>query len=320
MNPATVSVVIATYNYGAYIGEAIQSVLEQSYTGFELHIIDDGSTDDTQQIVSEFLSDARVRYHRTTNRGQSAAKNLGIALSTAPFVAFLDGDDLWLPDKLERQIPLFLNKPEIGVVYSARQVMDPVGRAMSVPQRPLYRGNVLNEIFRRNCVCFSSAVVRREVFERAGGFNEALPMAIDYELWLRIAKHYQFDFVNDPLVLYRTGHANISSAPGKRLEIVRQIIESFLQDEENQVRIAPRVRSFTLAEYWHDVGIVFMVEGRRRQAFAAFINALKYYPGLKMAWRGILTCLCPTWIRENILRLVGREDWTQKVSWGKVGM
>ena len=103
-----VSVVIASRNYGRFLAGAVRSVLQQTYPDFELLIIDDGSTDDTPSVARQFFNEPRVRTIRTDGLGQSRAKNLGIQLSSAPLIAFLDGDDEWLPEKLERQLPLFV--------------------------------------------------------------------------------------------------------------------------------------------------------------------------------------------------------------------
>src|SRR4026209_198594 len=125
MRPA-VSVVIASRNYGRFLAGAIKSVRNQTWTDWELLIIDDGSTDNTCDVVAPFLTDNRIHSHRTDGLGQSRAKNLGIQLSQAPLIAFLDGDDEWLPEKLERQLPLF-SDANIGVVYGRRLLMDEAG-------------------------------------------------------------------------------------------------------------------------------------------------------------------------------------------------
>src|SRR5262245_15072785 len=183
--PPVVSVVIATRNYGRYLDGAIRSVLEQTWSDFEIVIIDDGSTDDTSAIVQPFLTDSRVHYHRTDGLGQSGAKNLGIQLSRAPLIAFLDGDDEWLQQKLERQLHLFDN-PAVGVVYARRVLMDEEGRERATPHAAVARGRIYNELLITNPVCFSSVVVRRTVFESVGMFDPNLQLAIDYDLWLRV--------------------------------------------------------------------------------------------------------------------------------------
>jgi glycosyltransferase involved in cell wall biosynthesis len=227
-----VSVVIATRNYGHYLAGAIHSVLEQTVSDLEVIVVDDGSTDDTPAVVRTFLSDPRVRYLRTDGLGQPRAKNLGVMQARGPLVAFLDGDDEWLPAKLERQLPLFAD-PTVGVVYSRRTLMDSAGHELPVPPATLARGHIYDTLLVQNPVCFSSAVVRRSVFEAVGLFDPTLPLAIDYDLWLRVAPHFAFDFVDQPLVRYRTGHANLSSRIAERIAGVLAILRRSLGRRRN---------------------------------------------------------------------------------------
>ena len=151
--------------------------------------------------------------------GKSRAKNLGIHLSRGEFVAFLDADDAWETTKLEKQLALFHNRPEVGIVFTRRSLMDEHGNPLpqlNAPPPP--RGRVLPEMFVQNRVCFSSAVVRRAVFSHVGAFDPQWDLAIDYDLWLRVARHYEFDFVNEELVKYRTGHGNLSKKLADRVE------------------------------------------------------------------------------------------------------
>src|SRR5438477_4036842 len=122
-----VSVVIATYNMGRYLPEAVQSVLGQSYANVDLQIVDDGSTDDTPAILRRWDGHPRVRLYSQANAGKARAMNQGVALSGGSFIAFLDADDVWLPEKLSRQMPLFAARSEVGVVYSDYERMDGAG-------------------------------------------------------------------------------------------------------------------------------------------------------------------------------------------------
>jgi len=211
-----VSVVMAAYNHGEYIPAALASALSQTMDDIEIHVIDDGSTDSTPLAVEPFLADGRVFYHRQANAGQASAKNLGIARSRGEFVAFLDADDEWLPDKLERQLPLFEDQ-SVGVVYSGRTLMDPAGNPVPGKPRPMHRGMVLDKLFVDNFVCFSSSVARRGLFAGHGVFDESLRVCIDYDLWLRFARHCRFDCVDAPLVKYRTGHVQLSNNAMERI-------------------------------------------------------------------------------------------------------
>src|SRR5262249_42208492 len=229
MTPS-VSGVSATYNYGRFRGGALESALTQTHRDLEVVVIDDGSTDDTPAVVAPFLADPRVRYHRTDHLGQPGAKNAGIRLCRAPLIAFLDADDLWLPTKLEKQLALFQSDPQPGVAYAQRLLMDQAGHLLQYRQPACHRGHILAEMYRTNFVCFSSVVVRGAVFAAVGLSDERLPMAIDYDLWLRAAKQFRFDYVAEPLVKYRAGHANLSRRLGERLQMVRQIRQRFLTE------------------------------------------------------------------------------------------
>jgi len=211
-----ISVVMAAKNYAKFLPQAVESVFAQTHTDWELVIIDDGSTDATPEAVKPFLVDPRVRYIRSDYLGQSRAKNLGARLSRGEFIAYLDADDAWESTKLEKQLKL-LERPEVGVVFSGRKLIDEAGNITGTPPAEFPRGNVLDAIFARNFVCFSTVMLRREVFDYVGGFDPGIDLAIDYDLWLRVAQHYEFDYVPEPLVLYRTGHGNLSKKLSDRV-------------------------------------------------------------------------------------------------------
>jgi glycosyltransferase involved in cell wall biosynthesis len=217
----TVSVVMAAKNYARFIGQAVRSVFAQTFADWELVIIDDGSTDDTSVMVKPFLGDARVRCVRSDRLGQPRAKNLGMRLSRGEFVAYLDADDAWEPTKLAKQLDVMRERPEVGVCHTGRLLMDETGRVTSRDhegaESPAPSRSRLVELFLNNSVCFSSVMVRRAVFDQVGGFDPEFDLAIDYDLWLRVARHWQFACVPEPLVLYRTGHGNLSKKLSDRV-------------------------------------------------------------------------------------------------------
>jgi glycosyltransferase involved in cell wall biosynthesis len=302
---AAVSVVIATHNYGRYLAGAVRSVLAQTFTDFEVLIIDDGSSDDTPEVVRPFLEDPRIRYHRKEQQGQPKAKNTGIRLSTASLIAFLDADDQWLPEKLERQVGRFAEDPEVGVVYAERLLMDPEGQELEWNRRPLYRGKILPQMFLDNFICFSSVVVRRAVFEEVGLFDETIPMAIDYELWLRVALRYRFDYVEAALVKYRTGHANLSRREEERQLINVGIMRRFLDERGGRARLDRRV----VRHAWADTYLNMAVERRVRSRLAALpwvIRSLAAVPWRWAAWKCLLTLPLPEAFRSRLRRWLGR--------------
>ncbi len=307
MTPA-VSVVVATYNYGRFLTEAVRSALEQTFDDLEVVILDDGSTDDTPALARSFRGESRVRYVRTEHRGVAAAKNAGAGQARAPLVAFLDADDVWLPDKLERQVPLFDAGAELGVVFSRRLLIDEEGWPLEHEQPPLHRGRVLAEMFLNNFVCFSSAVVRREVFERAGPFDERLTVSVDYDLWLRVARHFAFDYVDEPLVRYRVGHASLSQRREHRMTTVLGIMRRFLDEQGGRALIPPETVRRAWAETYCSLALAQLPRSRIA-ALASGLRAVAIWPGCRPAWRTVANALLPETVSRGLRRALGRPDW-----------
>jgi glycosyltransferase involved in cell wall biosynthesis len=298
-----VSVVMANYNYARYLRAAVDSVLNQTLADLELIIVDDGSTDGSRPIIESYLHDVRVRFRPVEHLGQVLAKNAGIEWARGPLVAFLDADDIWEPTKLEKQVALFDREPALGVVYSRRTLIDESGQETPYRQPLLYRGEVLEQIFRDNFVCFSSVVVRRLVLEHVGLFDERNDLAIDYDLWLRVATHYRFDYVDEPLVHYRSGHGNLSRRVGERLKTAMLIMRRFLGRGHHQLPAA--TVSQALAETCCHLGIAL----RPFDAAAAsawFVRSLRHDARHRPAWRGLVGTLLPGRLRR-LLRRGG--DW-----------
>jgi glycosyltransferase involved in cell wall biosynthesis len=202
-----VSAVIPTYNRGSVIGRAVASVRAQTYPDVEIIVVDDGSTDDTLSRLEE-MSDPSLRVLRTpVNAGASAARNLGIAEARGELIAFLDADDEWLPDKTERQVARFAEAPEgVGVVYCGIREVSPDWPP--IDRVPRHRGDLYETLRVVNVLRTSGVMVRRPVFEAVGGFDTALPARHDWDLWLRIARHYAVEFVPDIAVRYHFGTAD----------------------------------------------------------------------------------------------------------------
>lgn len=212
----TISVLIATRNYAEYLREAVASVLAQTWTDYELIVIDDGSTDSTPEVLASF-DDPRIRRARTVGIGTCAARNLAISMARGPYLAVLDGDDVWLPTKLERQIRLMRANPHLGLVSTQRMLISPDGGILPGLAVAQVRGDIFEAVLLSNPICYSSAMVKRECIDHVGGFREDLELAVDYDLWLRVARHYPAEAIDEVLVKYRTGHASLSSRAGDRL-------------------------------------------------------------------------------------------------------
>ncbi|WP_165855281.1 glycosyltransferase family 2 protein [Marinobacter sp. JSM 1782161] len=230
-----VSVVIATYNMGHYLPEAIQSVLDQSWQALEVVVVDDGSTDNTAEAMQAFATDERVRYIPTGNQGQPRAKNRGLEEARGDFIAFCDADDLWSRRKLELQMAYF-DDPAVGVVYSEVSYIDQEGAHINKAQ-PYERhsGRVTEQLIIKNFVPFGTAVIRRACVEKNGRFDESLPMGIDWDLWLRYSVDWDFQYVNDVTYIYRIWAGQMSKNYRGRYDNAFLILEKFLSANPNVI-------------------------------------------------------------------------------------
>ncbi len=284
-----VSVVIATYNMARYLPLAVRSVLGQTYRPVEVHVVDDGSFDDTPRVLAEFAADPRVFCHRQINRGQASAKNLGVRESRGELVAFLDADDVWKPDKLEKQVALLEHRPSAGVVYSDVSCVDQDGRPLPPPERQYYAGWITDQLFIDNCVNFPTVLVRRQCFSALGGFDESLPMGIDWDLWLRFSTRYEFVFLPEATTYYRIWAGQMSRDADTRFACTLRIMHAFLD------RFGDLLREETVAEAWAHTftgqGRRLTVAGRKREALGYFASALKHRPGYPYAWKSICLML-----------------------------
>ncbi len=281
---------MAAKNYARFLPEAVESVLAQTFPDWELLIVDDGSTDATPAAVRPFLADPRVRYFRSDALGQSRAKNLGTRLSRGAFVAFLDADDAWEPTKLAKQLALFDGRPGVGVAFCRRSLMDEQGKPIAAKPAPAPpRGRVLDRMFVQNFVCFSSAVVRREVLSRAGAFDVQWDLAIDFDLWLRIAKHCEFDFIDEELVRYRTGHGNLSKKLLDRVDTALSIMHRAETRYGATEHVPPDRAAEAYASTCRTLGYVL----RSSEPVAAakwYARALRWPAGRVASAKGLVAC------------------------------
>jgi glycosyltransferase involved in cell wall biosynthesis len=201
---ATISIIIAAYNGEQYIAEALSSVLAQTYRDFEIVVVDDGSSDRTSAIVKEHIEKrpGKIRYFYQKNKGIAAARNTGIRNSSGEFIAFIDQDDLWLPQKLEEQICYFKKNPEAALVYTDSIEF---GDRASTMESPAYEGDIFIELLKNNFIPALSVMVREDVFKNIGYFDEDRDImgCDDYDMWLRVSYKYKVGHIKRKLVRWR---------------------------------------------------------------------------------------------------------------------
>lgn len=271
-----ISVIITTFNRSQMLKKALESVLNQTYPDFELLILDNSSSDGTEEVVKSF-KDSRIRYIKHNPLNISQARNLGIKESKGEFVAFLDDDDEWLPKKLEKQIKIFNQGNEnLGLVYGGFIRINERGDEWD-QHNPVLRGNIFEPYLCRVDIITGSTsnpLIKKSVFDIVGNYNENLKTSEDWEFYIRLAKEFNFDFVSGPVVKIRTH-------PKYRLgDRTKDALEAELLVYNNYKDIFkkyPKVKSF----YLQAIGGKFcriggQKQGRRYIKQAIIINPLNF--------------------------------------------
>jgi glycosyltransferase involved in cell wall biosynthesis len=290
MREPRVSIIIPTFNRSGLITRSIESVLNQSFRDFELIIVDDGSTDNTEAVVKS-LPDERIRYiKRETNSGGSAARNVGIRQARASLIAFQDSDDVWMPDKLSKQL-IALDDPASspGVVYSGFLHIRGE-KTMYLPGSKVVQkdGWIHGQLLLGNFISTQTALVRRESLDQAGYFDESLPRLQDWDLFLRLSKVCEFKCIDEPLVKAYYSSGSISSNSRSLLEGLVIIHGKYEEDFTNNLKAESKLQ-FVLAH-------TNLVEGRLRDCRAALKKAvsterkLNYRLALLSSYAGLKIC------------------------------
>jgi len=265
-----VSVIIPTKNRAHYLFSAIQSVLRQTFNDFEIIVVDAASIDNTREVVGKF-DDKRIRYVRLEkDRGQSASRNIGIRCSRGEFIAFLDDDDLWTPSKLEKQLRIISKNPKIGLVYTGSLLFEGNVKALGY-QVPSIKGNVFPHIMKMNYIgTCSSVLIRKECFDKVGLFDENLMGSEDFDLWIRIAKYYEIDYLSELSTLYRFHKKRISIDLDRILKAEKLMFKKYSKELET----LRKIRGF-----WHyRIGALYCNSGNMTEGRKEFIKAINNDP------------------------------------------
>ena len=266
-----VSVIIPTHNRAETVRAAITSVLSQSFQDFEIIVVDDASVDHTASVVQGF-DDPRIRYLRNAaNKGEGGSRNKGLLNAQGDFIAFLDDDDEWLPEKLKLQVDLLeRSSSNVGGVYTGFFKIDKISGRQWARVCPTKRGNILNDILSENWIASSTLLLRKECFEKAGLFEEGMTFGADYDMWLRVASKFDFECVAKPLVIYYIHGNNVTS----NYETVIRGLEAQLS----------RYGSFWVSnskgysQRYLSLGVLYCYTGDVKRGRAAFAKAIKLYP------------------------------------------
>jgi len=271
-----VTAAIVTHNRAQYLPRAIESVLDQTFGDLEVVVVDDGSTDETDQVVAPFLD--RIRYVRQENQGRAAARNRAVALAQGELIAFCDSDDCWFPDRIERQLEAFDRTPDAGMVHGQVEVIDRAGRTLpdqTAAHRALlagaHRHGATYAGYASNCRCFSSTIlVRRDVFDTVGLYDPEL-MIEDYDFYLRLVLDYPIEFLDGPpLARYRLHEEQTAGAERGvgQIQTAEKHLALLDQRAVPDARAARRNFHLMIARTWKALG-------DRRRARVAALHALR---------------------------------------------
>jgi glycosyltransferase involved in cell wall biosynthesis len=254
-----VSIVLPTYNRANLIGRSIQSLLNQTFKDCEIIVVDDFSSDNTEEIVKK-IDDPCIHYFRhKANLGAAAARNTGITLSKGEFITFQDSDDEWIKDKLEKQINKFQSLAEmVDLVYSGFSFVSETSGENISEFVPALKGNVYVN-FLKGCILGSpTPIVRKECFQESGFFDESLPSCQDWDMWIRISKYYEFDYVRDNLAKYYVHGEQISTNLDDRITGLEKILDKHYDD------ISENNEAFSLIT--RKLGLLFALSGNPKKA------------------------------------------------------
>jgi glycosyltransferase involved in cell wall biosynthesis len=273
-----VSVIIPSYNSAPYIARAIESALNQSYRPIEIIVVDDASSDGTARTAGRFASQVRCIVHEA-NRGPAAARNTAASYASGEFLALLDADDWWFPEKLAIQMPLFAANPNLAVVHTDALILDTANQELRPNPRPGsdFVGRPYDRLFFSNNVKTSSVVLRRRFAAHVGMFDESLVDGYeDYELWIRLSRRYEFAFIPRPLVVYRLHSSNVSRNPLRMLRAhLAMLQKAIAADTAWPQGLARSTLQEKLLSLNLGLGYAYFEAGRQRESRRHFREAIR---------------------------------------------
>ncbi|KKP77930.1 MAG: Glycosyl transferase family 2 [candidate division WS6 bacterium GW2011_GWF1_35_23] len=268
MKNPRISVIIPAYNRAHTLDRAVQSVINQTYTNWELIIVDDASTDDTENLVKKYI-DEKIKYYRNSvNKQKSYSRNRGVKVSVGEYVAFLDSDDEWLPEKLERQISSLEDK-YVGCFTGAYKVLG----EKKIARHPVIKESLLLDILKNRISISmgSTCLVKKDIFERVGGFREEMTVNEDLELAIRLCSGNSFTLISEPLInIYDVDKPRkaerVEEAKEKLLKYSEKIINRFSENDQKII----------YAKQYLSISRAYAAEGDRKNTLKLLKKSLNY--------------------------------------------
>jgi len=301
-----VSVIIATYNMANYLPEAIESVLNQTYKDFEIIVVDDGSTDNTKEIVKKYIDQLRnnIRYIYQENKGVVFARNTAIMDARGEFIAFLDADDKYYANRFEEEIKVIEKHPGIGLVHADDTAMTENGKCINTPRRnkKYLSGYIFKNLYIRKAnISLPTVLVKKECFEKVGLFDEHLSRlgCEDREAWLRIAREYRIEYIGKSLAYYRRNSEGMSNNVEKMRKARYYVVEKFF----SQGYVSKSLRRIALGRILRESGDELLKASKYQESRKEYLRSLVYWPFSFWPWINFIKTLLKYKIYERLYLL-----------------
>ena len=280
----TISVIIPTCDRAHLLSRALNSVFAQSYGDYEIIAVDDHSADDTLEVIKRF-SDSRLKCVPRKERGGGAvARNSGLAVAKGKYIAFLDDDDEWLPEKLKHQIEVLDTKPEVGMVYTGVRHINQQNGLIIKTYQPEKRGRLFKILLAENFIgTTSSVMMRREALEHCGYFDPDLPSCQDWDIYLHLARYFDIDFVAEPLVNFYIHPVRITRNLDAKIRGRERILAKYRPDMEGDRQL--------LSRHYTVLGKLYCHAGRFQEGRAALLKAVRKRPWNLSTYKYLLPAL-----------------------------
>lgn len=292
---AKVSVILPTYNRAEILSRSINSLIQQTYADLEIVVVDDASTDDTESVVKSF-NDERINYIlHDENRGANVARNTGISQSTGEYIAFQDSDDVWLPQKIQRQIEAFQQaRSETGLVSAGVCRVWPDYQTDYLPGDKWRTQDFIRSLIHNNFIPTQAAMIKRECIQKVGNFNNELPRLQDWEMWIRLSKEYNFELVDETLVVKNMNVDELSYS--RRNTDHPHALELIIKRHKELFSDYPDAFAMHLL----NIGSQYILQGNPEKGNEYLKKSIKERPGVKNVVVYILSYL-PNHIFNRIL-------------------
>jgi glycosyltransferase involved in cell wall biosynthesis len=296
----TVSVILPAYNAEAFVAQAVESVRAQTYTDYELIAVDDGSTDRTGEILDELAQTfPAMRVIHQANAGLAAARNAAIAQMRGEYIALLDADDLWLPEKLDRCMAYLKEHSDLSIVYTPMDPFDgATGERMEGHSKSCHAGWLTEQLFMSIFVHDPAAVFHKRVIATCGPFDESLPVSVGNEFWLRVSTKFAFGLIDEPLALRRWTEESLTRSNRLRGRRIKADMLEDLYYQKGGKELIPRKKAMRrLAKVNYSAGKLLLQQFQCRAALKRFAKAIRFRPGFLKTYPFALFSLLGSIIR-----------------------